>query len=108
MFLRWSPAASVPPEPVDEAEPKPEDGDGAEGDAGVEEETTPDEASSMHFICGLGVQDGYTWVIVIGGSGNATRVVAFVAPSAHFSSYDLEPYGGSLLDCLAYIDLFAE
>ena len=96
------------PEPVDEAEPKPEDGDGTEGDAGVEEETTPDEASSMHFICGLGVQDGYTWVIVIGGSGNATRVVAFVAPSAHFSSYDLEPYGGSLLDCLAYIDLFAE
>ena len=59
-----------------------------------------------HFICATGAQDGYTWVVRIGGVGDATGVVALVAPTSHFSAIDLKPYGGGVCDYVAYIDLF--
>lgn len=69
--------------------------------------TTPVEVpDNCHFICGYGEQGGYTWAVRIGGYGDATGVVALAAPTEHFSGIDLAPYGGSVCDYVAYIDLF--
>lgn len=61
---------------------------------------------TAHFVCATGRQDGYTWVVRIGGVGESTGVVAMVAPTAHFSAVDLSSFGGSVCDYVAYIDLF--
>lgn len=69
---------------------------------GVSEE----DAEGVHFICGSGQQDGYTWAVIIGGRDDATKVVALVAPTSHFSGQDLSAYGGSVCDYVAVKDLF--
>ena len=61
---------------------------------------------TAHFVCATGRQDGYTWVVRIGGVGESTGVVAMVAPTSHFSAVDLSSFGGSVCDYVAYIDLF--
>lgn len=61
---------------------------------------------TAHFVCATGRQDGYTWAVRIGGVGEATGVVAMVAPTSHFSAADLASFGGSVCDYVAYIDLF--
>ena len=72
----------------------------AEKDA--EEQPEP----NRHFICGYGRQDDYTWAVVIGGYDNVTRVVALVAPTAHFEAVNLSSFGGSVCDYIAYIDQY--
>ena len=59
-----------------------------------------------HFVCGYGEQDGYTWVVRIGGHGSTTGVVAMVAPTSHFSGQDLSKFDGSVCEFAAYVDLF--
>ena len=58
------------------------------------------------FVCGYGEQDGYTWVVRIGGHGSSTGVVAMVAPTSHFSGQDLSKFDGSVCEFAAYVDLF--
>lgn len=98
--------------------PEQERPSGDSGDSGGDAATTgadegaetgeapaaPDPAH--HFICGYGTQGDYTWAVVIGGYEGSTRVVALAAPTAHFSSVDLTPYGGSVCDYIAYIDQY--
>lgn len=77
-------------------------------DAEAPNELRESEAfKDAHFICGSGVQGGYTWAVLIGGTGSSTHVVALVAPSRHFSELDLSDYGGDVCDYVACTDLFA-
>ena len=63
---------------------------------------------SAHFICGTGEQDGYTWAVLIGGTGESTRVIALAVPSEHFSGMNLSQFGGKACNYVAYVDLFTE
>ena len=95
--------APIPePEPEDaEGEEDPSGGEGSD-DPAAEEATTP----AHHFICGYGRQGDYTWAVIIGGYEGSTRVVALVAPTAHFSSVNLSDFGGSVCDYIAYFDQY--
>lgn len=66
------------------------------------------DSEHVHFICGHGQQDGYTWAVAIGGRDEATKVVALVAPTEHFSGLDLSAYGQSVCDYVAYVNLYEE
>ena len=89
----------------DEAEPDDEtDKDASDADEGAQD----DKAAGPRFICGYGRQGSSVWAVIIGGSEGRTSVVALVAPATHFSGVDLEPYGGSICDYVAYADLYAE
>lgn len=97
--------APIPdPEPQEPTEPEdPADKEGTDGEGDAEEE--PAEPAH-HFICGYGRQGDYTWAVIIGGYEGSTRVVALVAPTAHFSSVNLSRFGGSVCDYIAYIDQY--
>lgn len=60
------------------------------------------------FICGYGREGDNVWAVIIGGSGDGTRVVALAAPASHFDGIDLSPYGDSVCDYIAYTDLYAK
>lgn len=96
--------APIPdPEPQEPAEPEdPADKEGTEGEGDAEGPAEP----AHHFICGYGRQGDYTWAVIIGGYEGSTRVVALVAPTAHFSSVNLSSFGGSVCDYIAYIDQY--
>lgn len=97
--------APIPdPEPQEPAEPEdPANKEGADGEGDAEDEP---EEPAHHFICGYGRQGDYTWAVIIGGYEGSTRVVALVAPTAHFSSVNLSSFGGSVCDYIAYIDQY--
>lgn len=97
--------APIPdPEPQEPTEPEdPANKEGADGEGDAEDE--PAEPAH-HFICGYGRQGDYTWAVIIGGYEGSTRVVALVAPTAHFSSVNLSSFGGSVCDYIAYIDQY--
>ena len=63
-----------------------------------------EELEDAHFICATGRQDGYVWVVYIGGMGESTKVVAMAAPASHFDGLDTSGFGG-LADYVAGIDL---
>lgn len=94
-----SPAAKA----LDEEGEKDAEGEGASGEAAAEEAPA---APQRHFICGYGEQDGYTWSVVIGGTGDQTHVVAIVAPSSRYEGVSLSEYGG-ICDYVATVDLYA-
>ncbi len=100
-----------------EEEPADEEPSGDAGNEGAPEapeseagedggQAAAEQTSSPSFICGCGRQDGYVWAVIIGGRGESTSVVTLVAPSAHFDTVDLSPFGGSVCDYIAYIDLY--
>lgn len=97
--------APIPdPEPQEPTEPEdPADKEGTDGEGDAEEEPA---GPAHHFICGYGRQGDYTWAVIIGGYEGSTRVVALVAPTAHFSSVNLSSFGGSVCDYIAYIDQY--
>ena len=97
--------APIPdPEPQEPTEPEdPADKEGTDGEGDAEEGPAEPE---HHFICGYGRQGDYTWAVIIGGYEGSTRVVALVAPTAHFSSVNLSSFGGSVCDYIAYIDQY--
>ena len=100
--------APIPdPEPQEPAEPEdPADKEGADEEGVAEEEPAEPAQPAHHFICGYGRQGDYTWAVIIGGYEGSTRVVALVAPTAHFSSVNLSSFGGSVCDYIAYIDQY--
>ena len=73
---------------------------------GPSEEVEADQGLS--FICGYGREGDKVWAVIIGGSGDGTRVIALAAPASHFDGIDLSPYGDSICDYIAYTDLYAE
>ena len=85
-----------------DADAQKDDGDEKDAEKDAEEQPEP----NRHFICGYGRQDDYTWAVVIGGYDNVTRVVALVAPTAHFEAVNLSSFGGSVCDYIAYIDQY--
>lgn len=80
--------------------PSPRTGSAPEGGGGG-----GTEGASPHFICASGAQGEYTWAVFIGGREGATKVVAMVAPTEHFSSLDGSAYGG-VCDYVAYANLY--
>lgn len=100
--------APIPdPEPQELAEPEdPADKEGIDEEGVAEEEPAEPAKPAHHFICGYGRQGDYTWAVIIGGYEGSTRVVALVAPTAHFSSVNLSSFGGSVCDYIAYIDQY--
>ena len=85
-----------------DADAQKDDGDEKDAEKDAEEQPEP----NRHFICGYGRQDDYAWAVVIGGYDNVTRVVALVAPTAHFEAVNLSSFGGSVCDYIAYIDQY--
>ena len=73
---------------------------------GPSEEVEADQGLS--FICGYGREGDKVWAVIIGGSGDGTRVIALAAPASHFDGIDLSPYGDSICDYIAYTDLYAK
>lgn len=85
-------------------------GEGAAEEGAAEEgedlEAGADQGPS--FICGYGREGDNVWAVIIGGSGDGTRVIALAAPAGHFDGIDLSPYGDSICDYIAYTDLYAK
>ncbi len=90
-----------------EAEDEDSDTEETEDEESDANDSNTRGTTGYHFICGYGRQGDYTWAVIIGGYGDDTHVVALVAPTSHFSSIDLTPYGGSVCAYIAYVDQYA-
>lgn len=62
------------------------------------------------FICADGVDDGYTWTVLIAQTAKDSsdvRVVVTYAPSDLYGYYDLSGNGNRVCDFVAYVDMYA-
>lgn len=58
------------------------------------------------FACAYGVQNGYSWSVVIVSDAGQLRVAASCAPTSLYDQYDLTGFGGGVADMIAYIDAY--
>lgn len=67
----------------------------------------PDTVSSdLHFICGYGEKDSYSWAVIIGGGSGYSQVTVIASPKNRFNGgVNLSSFGNAAADYIAYMSL---
>lgn len=67
----------------------------------------PEPADGKHFICGYGEDGDWSWAVIIGGTDEASQVIALACPKNRFNGgVNLSSFGGYAADYIAYTSLF--
>lgn len=67
----------------------------------------PEPADGKHFICGYGEDGDWSWAVIIGGTDEASQVIALACPMNRFNGgVNLSSFGGYAADYIAYTSLF--
>ena len=67
----------------------------------------PEPADGKHFICGYGEDGDWSWAVIIGGTDEASQVIALACPKNRFNGgVNRSSFGGYAADYIAYTSLF--